>query len=239
MLYGSWALPAGAPMIETSIEATRRRDFSTWEGLAPLPWICAFFLLFADRRLRAKFGQLGAQFPYLSYQFHQIERRRRPTPFGLHLLQATQQELTDTHHRLQNPKGRLRDPRTLVVKDTPRLARHPRRRPLADLFVLVPGDRAAVLALGRQAGRRQGTIHTSTTAINALGYYLAATAFRLRLFERHRGALRTVILVFLRHVHKTRFVQLASVVPLQVRPLRCRHRLASDPIERRRGPCLP
>src|SRR3984957_5832991 len=50
----------------------------------------------------------GRHGPFSPGQFHQVVRSRRPAKFLFHFLQATQQELSEVHMRLQHRKRRLR-----------------------------------------------------------------------------------------------------------------------------------
>ncbi len=153
---------------------------------------CAIFLPFLVLRLDCTFGSFSEQSPYLTCQFHQIERGCRPEPFGLDFLQPSQQELPKAHDRFENAQCRFGDPLTLLVDRFRGSTAHPSRSPLSHFFVFifVSPDGAAMLRLGAHARICQGATLAIPALVRADGHLLPQASKRLSRFRYFPSRLR-------------------------------------------------
>src|SRR3989304_8877518 len=87
-------------------------------------------------------GELGAQSGQFTHKFTQVERRAHPTPFGLHLAQAAQEELANAHGRLDVRERGLTYPHPTLVQLLRFLLAHSLSHTLTLRFVGIATNRS-------------------------------------------------------------------------------------------------
>src|SRR3972149_6948744 len=88
-------------------------------------------------------GELGAQSGQFMHKCAQVARRAHPTPFGLHLAQAAQEDLANAHGRLEGRERSLAYPHPTLVQLLRFLLAHSLSHTLTLRFVSITTNRSA------------------------------------------------------------------------------------------------
>ena len=153
-------------------------------------------------------GELRPQPQQASHQLVEVHGEACPLPFGLDLVQASQQELPEAQDLFDERERRLRNSHSLVIDFLVRGVGHLQRQAFAIRCVDVTRHRAAGLAPGRHAFLTQRAGRAGLATIHTPFTFLAALHVTLLLGVFQTFPLWAVVEVVLGVVNETRFVEL-------------------------------